>query len=417
MAENVREEMTSKLTFLNYVKLKKKDVLVTAMEKQSAKKTPSKTCNIEAQIFRDKIVFTDSKKPKKKVAIREIIFDRVERILPEDDANRITAGIKGIKEDGVCSFAFPSSDGYMTFIENLYDARGWVTESKNSTPMVPVQMPMEPPKLASPAHSPLMSTTTSLENISDKLVDLSEGNDSILSTEINDHGPRKPAITYVRWSYGESNDSAFQNSSISNFHCPCCEKVNKAKQAHQISRYPLSIASQLSTTPCSCMTEPQEIHEDHRPSKGGTIYSGHRLQPPNISQYSWANESDFSSNPDQQGFTVYTDPPSSTSHVQVQPRQHNQRYFSRTMYRNERDPWRRGSADHITQQKYRDSKKPERYWSRSSSGYTSVTSGSGTSVELTVDPGKAYQYVQNQTRVVTGQLNVPSVAPARYRYS
>ncbi|VDN39960.1 unnamed protein product [Dibothriocephalus latus] len=107
------------LVFLENVKVKKNQSLEEIVKRESEKPRQTSHSEFSANITKDRIEFSAGKS-RKKVPINEILYEHIERILPEERKLRVVLG------------CMTDYGAYNTFMYYLYEARGWLIESEGN---------------------------------------------------------------------------------------------------------------------------------------------------------------------------------------------------------------------------------------------------------------------------------------------
>lgn len=116
------------ITFLQYVKLKKKHDLLDLMRQEGAKDRPFPNALYIASIFSDRVEFkiaSNAPKNTKKPSIKKMKYSEVDRILPDTSEFKMVVGCIQGKNPYVLSFGFVEETGFFHFLNALSKARGW----------------------------------------------------------------------------------------------------------------------------------------------------------------------------------------------------------------------------------------------------------------------------------------------------
>ncbi|VDL92321.1 unnamed protein product [Schistocephalus solidus] len=230
----------STLVFLENVKVKKHQSLEEIVKREGEKPRKPSESEFSAFIHKDKIEFSAGKNGKK-VPIKKILYEHIERILPEERKLRIVLGCMTDKRRYVCSFQFTDYGAYNTLMNHLYEARGWIIESEGTA-------------LSSSSFSPTHGETP-------------QSSESDASREYVIHSPGIRASTntglktsFISWELvEEGNDAQVQAGSVGAScttsslagHCECCGWDSRRVYAHENTRPSVECDTPSSWT-CSC---------------------------------------------------------------------------------------------------------------------------------------------------------------------
>ncbi|KAL7063608.1 hypothetical protein AAHC03_01372 [Spirometra sp. Aus1] len=241
------------LIFLENVKVKKNQSLEEIVKRESEKPRQPSQSGFSAVIHEDKIEFSAGKS-RKKVPIKEILYEHIERILPDERKLRVALGCMTDKRRNVCSFQFTDYGAYSTFMYRLYEARGWIIESERSV------LSTSSFKSTKEATQKSSETAASVEYIiQSPAAPMKTDKMELKTSYISWESVQEPNDVQVQ---ADSVDPGYAASSLSEC-CECCGWNARRVYAHENTR-PTLDCDTVSILTCSCGRNTRQLPQQAR---------------------------------------------------------------------------------------------------------------------------------------------------------